>query len=138
MNTKKPHETQIRVRYKDTDQMGWVYYGNYLTYFEVARSEFMRNLGMPYSQMEKAGYFFAISEAKLDYKSNVEYDRMVTVKTRVTEVRAARMRFDYEAVDEDGNTLVIGYTVLACVDENRKVVRIPAEFKNILEEAEKK
>jgi acyl-CoA thioester hydrolase len=128
------HETRIRVRYKDTDCMGVVYYGNYLTYFEAARTEFMRGLGMPYSELEARGFYLMVAEAQARYRANVGYDSLVTVHTRIAEARGARVRFEYEVTGEDGRVLVTGYTVHACVDGDGKVVRLPAELIKILEE----
>ncbi len=126
------HETKIRVRYKDTDRMGVVYYGNYLTFFEVGRSEFMRDLGFPYSNLEAHGYHMVVTEAIAKYHSNVGYDAIVTVKTKVSDLAYVRMRFDYEVVDDGGILLVSGQTAHACLDSNLKPTKIPAELRTAL------
>ena len=128
------HETNIRVRYKDTDRMGVVYYGNYLTFFEVGRAELMRDLGFPYSAFEGDGYSLVVTEAKAKYHANVGYDSLVTVKTKISDVRPVRVRFDYEVVDEHCHLLVSGHTVHACVNSNSKPMRIPLELRRIMEQ----
>ena len=128
------HETKIRVRYKDTDRMGVVYYGNYLTYFEIGRAELMRDLGFPYSAFESDGYSLVVTEANAKYHSNVGYDTLVTVRTKISDLRLVRVSFKYEIVDEQYGLLVSGYTVHACINSNSKPMRIPPELREIMEE----
>jgi len=128
MTENRWHNTDIRVRYKDTDRMGVVYYGNYLTYFEVGRSEYMRELGFPYSQMEGKGYILVVTEANAKYHRNVGYDSLLTVKTAITEVKRIRVRFDYEIFSSDNILLVTGHTVHACLNPDLKPIRIPEEL----------
>lgn len=120
------HNTQTRVRYKDTDRMGVVYYGNYLTFFEIGRAEYMRALGYPYSELEGKGSALAVIEASAKYHANVGYDELITVKTSVTDIGNVRLRFDYEIYSEDNTLLVTGFTVHACINNDRKPSRIPA------------
>ena len=127
------HQTDIRVRYKDTDRMGVVYYGNYLTFFEVGRAELMRELGFPYSRMETLGYSLVVIEAAAKYHGNVGYDSLVTVQTAISQLKKATIRFDYKVVSEDEKLLVSGHTLHACVLPNQKPIRIPNEIKNIIE-----
>jgi len=126
------YETKIRVRYKDTDRMGVVYYGNYLTYFEVGRAEFMRDLGLPYSYLESQGYSLVVIEAAVKYHGNVGYDSMVTIRTKIEDVDRVRVRFEYRILDEEGKLLVTGHTVHACINENMKPVRLPAQLKRAI------
>jgi acyl-CoA thioester hydrolase len=128
------HITNIRVRYKDTDRMGVVYYGNYLTYFEVGRSEYMRELGFPYSQLEGKGFTLVVTEANAKYHRNVGYDSLVTVKTAITELRRVAVRFDYEILSEENILLVTGHTTHACLDSSLKPIRMPAEMVKRMEE----
>ena len=128
------HETKIRVRYKDTDRLGVVYYGNYLTFFEVGRAEFMRDIGFPYSRLEADGYSLVVTEAFSKYHGNVGHDAMVTVKTMITEIRGARVRFDYEVFSDGGRLLVAGYTVHGCINSKSRPTRIPLSLRNFLEE----
>lgn len=123
------HETQIRIRYKDTDRMGVVYYGNYLTFFEVGRSELMREMGFAYAEVEADGYILVVTEANAKYRANVGYDSLVTVKTKIAEMKHASMRFEYEVVDENGKLLVSGHTAHACLDSNLKPVRLPSDLR---------
>ena len=132
------HETKIRVRYKDTDRMGVVYYGNYLTFFEIGRAEFMRELGFPYSKLEAKGYNLVVIEAAAKYHSNVGYDSLITVKTMIAYLRGVRLRFNYEVFGEDNCLLVSGHTVHACINSIMKPVKIPAELRNIIEDKVKK
>jgi len=134
MTEKKWHSTNIRVRYKDTDRMGVVYYGNYLTFFEVGRSEYMRELGFPYSELEGKGYTLVVTEAAAKYHGNVGYDSIVTVKTAITELKRVTMRFDYEIISEENNLLVTGHTVHACLNSSLKPIRMPADMIKKMEE----
>jgi acyl-CoA thioester hydrolase len=114
--------------------MGVVYYGNYLTFFEVARAEFMRDLGLPYSQMESEGFSLAVIEAVAKYHANVGYDAMVTVKTMLSAPGKVRIRFDYRVFDEEGKLLVDGHTMHACIGENMKPTRIPPHLHKVVQE----
>lgn len=126
------HTTKIRVRYKDTDRMGVVYYGNYFTFFEVGRAEYMRGLGFPYSELEKKGYSLVVIKADARYYANVGYDSMVTIRTAISELRIVRVRFEYEIVSEENAILVRGHTLHACVDSDGKPDRIPPDIREIM------
>ena len=126
------HETKIRVRYKDTDRMGVVYYGNYLTFFEMGRSEYMRAIGYSYADLENDGYSFVVTEAAAKYHANVGYDALIRVMIKVGEVRPVRLRFDYRVVDEEGRLLVTGHTVHACLNADQKISRLPHDLKAVL------
>ena len=126
------HEARIRIRYKDTDRMGVVYYGNYLTFFEVGRAELMRDLGFPYAEIEADGYILVVTEASAKYHANVGYDAEVTVKTKIARVRNASIRFNYEVVDAEDKLLVSGHTVHACLNSDLKPVRIPTDLKEVI------
>jgi acyl-CoA thioester hydrolase len=127
------HTTDIRIRYKDTDRMGVVYYGNYFTFFEIGRSEYMRDLGFPYSRFEGEGYCLVVTEATAKYHSNVGYDSLIRIKTAITELRKVRIRFDYEVISENDIRLVSGHTIHACLNSNQKLVKIPPEMMRIME-----
>ena len=128
------HRTQIRVKYKDTDRMGVVYYGNYLTFFEVARAEFMRDLGFPYSYLEAQGYTLVVTEAAAKYHANVGYDAVINIKTMITELGKVRIRFDYRIFDEEELLLVSGHTVHACINAKLKPSRIPIYLRKVIQE----
>jgi acyl-CoA thioester hydrolase len=123
------HEATTRVRYVETDQMGVVYHANYLVYFELGRTEYMRDLGLPYSSVEKQGLFFAVSEAHAVFRSSAKYDDEIAIRTRVKELTSIRLTFDYEVrkVEPAGNgrLLAEGYTVLVCLGRDGRPTRIP-------------
>jgi len=136
MDDERWHKINLRVRYKDTDRMGVIYYGNYLTYFEVGRAELMRSLGYPYSRLEKEGYSLVVVEASARYHANVGYDSEITVKTVIAEVKGASVRFDYQVVDDQGNLLVNGHTLHACLaSTTQNLTRLPSEVKKTMIEA---
>jgi acyl-CoA thioester hydrolase len=118
--------------------MGVVYYGNYLTYFEVGRSEYMRELGFPYSQMEGKGFILVVTEANAKYHRNVGYDSLVKVRTAITELKRVTVRFDYEILSEDNTLLVSGHTEHACLNSSLKPIRMPAELVKRMEERQVK
>lgn len=120
--------TEIRVIYGDTDQMGVVYYANYLRYFEASRNEFIRAKGMRYRDFE-AEYRLALPvvEAHVSYRQPARYDDLVAVEISLAEVRRASARFEYRLV-RDGELLATGHTVHACVDLDGKVQRMPPEL----------
>ena len=126
------HETEVRVRYKDTDRMGVVYYGNYLTFFEVGRTEFMRDLGFTYSNVEAEGYALVVTEVGAKYHANVDYDSLITVKSEITEMKKVSVRFEYEVLNENGILLVSGFTEHVCINSNRKITKIPTDLREAI------
>lgn len=109
--------TQIRVRYGETDQMGYCYYGNYAQYFEVGRVEALRSLGMSYKSLEEQGVMLPVSEFSVKYLSPAFYDDLLTVKTTITEIKAARIYFTYELINEKGIVISKAETTLVFVDK---------------------
>lgn len=99
-----------RVRYADTDMMGVVYNGNYLTYFEIARTELMRKFGLPYKELEKMGFMLPLIEARAFYKSPAYYDDELELNAVCEFSLTPRLRFDY-SIKRDGVELATGYTV---------------------------
>jgi acyl-CoA thioester hydrolase len=121
--------TQLRVIYGDTDQMGVVYYANYLRYFEAARNEFIRAKGLRYRDFEERfGLLLPVAEASVSYKSPARYDDLLTVEITLGEARRASARFEYRLLRDDGTLLCTGHTVHACVDRAGKLQRLPAEL----------
>jgi acyl-CoA thioester hydrolase len=114
--------------------MGVVYYGNYLTFFEVGRAELMRELGAPYSKIEAEGYTLVVTEASVKYHGNVGYDALVTVKTRIGDQRGARVRFDYEVLSEGKKLLATGHTGHGCINAAMKPTRLPEELRKLIQE----
>ncbi len=125
MTGKKRHETVARILYKDTDRMGVVYYGNYLTFFEMGRTELMRHIGLANSALEARGYILPVVEAAVAYKGNVGYDEIITIETTISKATRVRVRFDYRVLDEGGRLLVTGHTVHACLNSSLKPARLP-------------
>jgi acyl-CoA thioester hydrolase len=127
--------SQIRVRYADTDQMKSVYYAKYYEYFEQGRSDLLREIGMPYPEIEALGYFLPVIESHAKYYSSARYDELLEVKTIVREIPAARIRIDYEIRRSgDERILVDGYTVHGFVRaDTGRPTRAPAVFIELLE-----
>ena len=109
-------ETKIRVRYADTDQMGYMYYGNYAAFYEVARTEMLRSLGMTYQSMEKDGVMMPVLEMKSKYFKPALYDEEITVKVSVKNKPSVRILFDYELFNHKNELINIGETTLVFVD----------------------
>lgn len=112
------HEIQVRVRYAETDQMGYVYYGNYATYFEVARVETFRAIGFSYKEMEEAGVMMPVLEYKTKYIKPAFYDDLLTIKVIIKEKPSIRIRFEYEVYNEAGVLLNVSETTLVFVNKN--------------------
>ncbi|HBH24825.1 MAG TPA: thioesterase [Cytophagales bacterium] len=110
------HTTQIRVRYAETDQMGYVYYGNYAMYYEVARVESLRNLGLIYKALEADGIIMPVAENKTKYIRPARYDDLLTIQLFVKEMPDRRITFEYEIYNEQKKLLNLGETILAFVD----------------------
>lgn len=112
----KMHETRIRVRYAETDRMDFVYYGAYANYFEVARVEFLRELGFTYKAMEDQGILLPVSEYAVRYLKPARYDDLILVRTMIPEVPSVRIKFDYEVFNDSGVRLTEARTTLVFVD----------------------
>jgi acyl-CoA thioester hydrolase len=114
------HETQIRVRYGETDKMGFLYYGNYAQYYEVGRVEAIRNLGFSYKQMEDEGIMLPVLDLKSTFIKSAFYDDLLRIKTSVTEMPGVRIHFAYEIYNPDDELINIGETTLVFFDSNRR------------------
>lgn len=110
-------ETRIRVRYAETDQMGYVYYGNYAQYFEIGRVEALRQIGTSYKEMEDDGVMLPVYSLTISYKKPAIYDDLLLIKTTITELPMVRISFTYEVYNEQGELLNTGSTMLAFVDK---------------------
>lgn len=110
------YEVQIRVRYKETDQMGVMHHSNYVNYYEVARTELLRSRGVSYKEMEQRGVMLPVREVSLSFISPAYYDDLLTVKTRVYEKPGVKLRFDHEIYNEAGVLLNTGSVTLVFVD----------------------
>jgi acyl-CoA thioester hydrolase len=120
---------RVRVIYGDTDQMGMVYYANYLRYFEIARNEYLRVAGATYRAFEEThGLMLPVVEAHVAYHKPARYDDDLAVWAAVAPRGAASVRFEYE-IRRGDERLVSGHTVHACVTRDGRVVRLPAEMR---------
>lgn len=123
------HDTVLRIRYGETDQMGQMYYGRYAELFEVGRVEALRSLGFPYRRIEEEGVLLPVRDLHVSYIRPVRYDDQVIVRTMITEPPTARIRFRYELIGPDGELLTEGATTLVFVDrESKRPRRAPAEL----------
>jgi acyl-CoA thioester hydrolase len=121
--------TQLRVIYGDTDQMGVVYYANYLRYFEAGRNEFIRAKGMRYRDFEERySLMLPVTEASVRYLAPARYDDLLRLETSLEEIRRASACFAYRLIREDQQLLATGRTVHACVDLEGKLRRLPEEL----------
>ena len=109
-------EVKIRVRYGETDRMGYVYYGNYAEYFEVARVEALRELGLNYKDVEDSGIMLPVYTFNIKYFKPAFYDDLLTIKTTIKEIPQARITFEYETYNEKKELLNKGETVLVFID----------------------
>ncbi|MFQ5963291.1 MAG: acyl-CoA thioesterase [Candidatus Scalinduaceae bacterium] len=126
----KYNEINVRVRYQETDQMGFVYYSNYFVYFEMGRIEYLRHLGLSYSELEKENIFLAVVEAHCKYRAPARFDDLLIIKTCLSKMKYASVEFCYEIIHRDeGRLIAVGSTVLACLDKNRKPRAIPDKIK---------
>jgi acyl-CoA thioester hydrolase len=124
----------VRVRYADTDQMGFVYYGNYLRWFEIGRTEMLREAGTSYREVEAAGIRMPVLEARCRYRRPARYDDRVTIETVLAGLGRASLRFTYRVLREpDGELLAEGETEHCFLDERGRPVRPPASFRELLE-----
>ncbi len=125
--------TQVTVRYAETDMMGIVYHGSYLPWFEIGRTNLLKEQGIPYRSLEAEGFRLPVLEASLKYHRPAVYDDTVTVVTTLREKPALRIRLDYEIYRGD-ELLVTGYTLHAFIDRTGKPVRPPAIFTQRMKE----
>ena len=135
-HTALEHTATARVRYGETDQMGVVYHANYLSFFEIARTELIRLRGVAYRALEENGLRLMVTEAGLQYHSPGHYDDELAITARLGESGPARVRFDYEvrrAGEED--VLVTGHTVLASIDVDGRPCRLPPELRELFKQA---
>jgi len=123
------NEVEIRVRYAETDQMGYVYYGNYATYFEVARVESLRKLGLSYKALEESGVMLPVLEYKSKFLRPAKYDDLLTIKIIIPELPTARIKFEYEVFNELKQLLTTGETTLVFIKaDNKRPCAAPAYF----------
>ena len=118
-------ETQIRVRYAETDRMGLLHHANYLVYFEQARTDLLRSMGTNYRDLEDQGYFLVITKVEVKYRRPAHYDDLLTITTTVTKTSPVRLEHEYEVFGPAGDLCCTGATTLACVNGEGKIQPMP-------------
>ena len=134
MQTIEHHDTTVRVRYAETDQMGVVYHANYLIWFEVGRVELMRALGIEYKRMEADDdCHIVVADVRCRYHHSARYDEVLRVRTRITESRNRIVKFAYQVFrDTDGQLLATGETTHIICGSNGKPKLLPEKYRAIL------
>lgn len=120
------HKINFRVRYAETDQMGYVYYGNYAQYFEMGRVEWLRNKGITYKEMEESGIMLPVLSLNINYHRPAKYDNRLTLSTTLLKMPALKIDFDYQVHNEEGLLLTSGNTTLVFVNmDTMKPIKAP-------------
>ncbi len=133
MLTNFENQIKIRVRYGETDQMGYCYYGNYAQYFEVGRVEALRSAGMSYRDMENRGIMLPVAEFSVKYKAPALYDDELTITTRIREIKGPRLVFDYEIHKENGQLVATAETTLVFVSKSTmRPIPAPDDFLELM------
>ena len=128
------HKTDLRVRYAETDKMGIVHHSNYVVWFEAARSDYCREIGMPYSEWEANDVLLVVAEVTLRYNRPAFYDDLLSICVRVGEVRRRSVRFEYEVIRKsDSELLATGETLHIITDNSRRVRSLPPEYLKLFE-----
>ena len=129
------NRTSCRVRYGDTDRMGYAYYANYLRWFEIGRSELFRALGMTYREIEAKGIFLPVAEAYCKYIAPARYDDAIIIETTLDAAVRGAMKFDYRILNDNGSgTVAEGYTKHPFVTSDGKVTRPPKYLLDFMKE----
>ena len=137
----KKNVTEYSVIYADIDPMGVVYYSNYLSWFERGRTEFFREIELPYTEVVKHGIMIPVSEVYCKYHKPARYDDVVQIETAVSSFKRVRIVFEYELYRKSDRTLLVsGYTKHAFLDSNGKIVKIPdfihEKIKSLIDQVE--
>ncbi|UXX79459.1 acyl-CoA thioesterase [Reichenbachiella carrageenanivorans] len=126
-------QTKTRVRYAETDQMGYVYYGNYATYYEIGRVETLRQLGFSYNEMEKNGVMMPVVNLQTNYLLPGRYDELLTIKVRIPASPKAKIIFEYEIFNEADQLINKGETTLVFINmKTNKPCRAPEQLMKFL------
>lgn len=126
------HTTSIKVRYKETDQMGVVYHGNYFTWFDIGRTEFLKNLGLLYSQLEEKGILLPVIEANCKYIKPAKYDDEIVINAKLVMLKGVRLKFQYTLYRKEDNILIAeGYTTHAFVDKNLMPINFKRKYNEV-------
>ncbi len=130
----KGHDVEVRVRYGETDQMGVVYHGSYVPYFEIGRVEWLRNKGVSYKSLEESGIALPIVSMHLNYKKSARYDDLLTVNTKLKKYSGVKIEFDCEIRNESQELLTTAHFILVFLDiKNGKAIVPPQYILDILE-----
>jgi len=124
--------TRVRVRYAETDRMGVVYYANYFVWYQIGSTDWLRETSQSYREMEVDGVQLPVIEAHCEYRTPARYDDDLESRTRATLLTPVRIRFDYEIVRGDDETLVEGHTIHAALDARGRPCRLPARVRDLL------
>ncbi|MCK5815196.1 MAG: acyl-CoA thioesterase [Flavobacteriaceae bacterium] len=120
------HELKIRVRYGETDQMGYVYYGNYAQFFEMGRAEWLRNINASYKTLEDTGIMLPVLNLNVNYLKPAKYDDLLTLKTTLKKIPSVKIEFGFEIFNKKNELLTTGYTSLVFIDiKKNKPIRCP-------------
>lgn len=134
----KLFKTKIRVRYGETDQMGYCYYGNYAQYLEIGRVEALRSLGFRYKDLEEKGIMLPVLEFQIKYIHPAKYDDLLTVKTKISQIKGSRIYFEYEIVNEKNSQVAIAATTLVFVSKDTmKPIKAPEDVVKSVENEKK-
>ena len=124
--------SRVRVRYAETDKMGVVYYANYFVWFEVGRTDLLRDAGWSYREMELEGIALPVIEAHCEYRQSARYDDELEIRTTGSQLSPVRVAFDYEVVrPSDAATIATGRTIHAALDRDGRPCRLPSRAKGI-------
>jgi len=130
----KKNSTKIRVRYAETDQMGVVYHGNYAQFFEIGRTEWLRNLGVTYKKMEDSGIMLPVINLQCNFMKSALYDDLLTIHTVIKKKPTFKIEFDYEIKNQNNELICTGNSVLAFINmKTMKPTRCPAYLLALLE-----
>ncbi|MEN8746205.1 MAG: thioesterase family protein [Polaribacter sp.] len=130
----KKNSTKIRVRYAETDQMGVVYHGNYAQFFEIGRTEWLRNLGVTYKKMEDSGIMLPVINLQCNFMKSALYDDLLTIHTVIKKKPTVKIEFDYEIKNQNNELICTGNSVLAFINmKTMKPTRCPAYLLALLE-----
>ena len=124
---------KLRVRYSDTDQMGYVYYGRYASYYEIARVELFRNLGFSYKKLEEEGIGMPVIDMETKYLLPIKYDEEITISTRIEKLPSSRIIFHYEILNQNNDLANTAKTTLTFINLlNKRPIRTPKELLDLI------
>jgi len=124
-NLIRQHDVHVRVRYSETDAMGFLHHSRYFALFEVGRTELYRAQGGDYRAMEESGLFLVVAKAECRFRAPARYDDELIIRAKLARVSPAKLEHDYEVI-RNGQVLATGHTVLGCVDRSGQIQRMPA------------